>query len=232
MDKKTFSRQIASYIDFNTIRNTLIAYDKNKNEVLEQSCSFLGSSSIINGEDWELYALISEFLDEFRVPEETIDLLVKMDGEAAYSAEAIKWLKNYKFLGKVMVNPDVSHLDLPFKPLIVTVAESGIIDILHYPLNFIFSTVENLSATWIEAEKYDARVFLEPNSPSELFTFFEQRVSSRYKYMEKRNPGESAGNSIFNGYRYVCLTQELKIDINLLDIAEKSAIRQANGTLR
>lgn len=232
MDKKTFSRQIASYIDFNTIRKTLTAYDQNKIEVLEHSASFLGSQSLVNAEDWGLYSLISEFLEEFSIPKETIDLLVKIDGENIYSSEAIEWLKNYRFSGQVVPNPDVSHMNLPFKPIIITTAESGIIDILHCPINLIFSTVENFSATWRKIEKYEANVFLEPNSPSELFVYFEQRVASYYKYMDKNNPGESAGNSIFNGYRYVCLTHELKVDIHLLNIAEKSAIEQANGTLR
>ncbi|WP_023603302.1 hypothetical protein [Aliivibrio logei] len=231
MDKKTFARQISSYIDFNTIRKTLASYDKNKDEVLEQSCSFFGSPSIKNAQDWELYALVSEYLKEFRIPEETIDLLVKIDGTGVYSNEAIKWLKNYKFSGKVIGNPDINDPNLPFKPIIVAVAESGIIEIIHWPLNFIFSAVENFSATWREAEKHNIRAFLEPNSPSELFVYLEQRVASHYKYMDKTNAGSSAGNAIFNGYRYVCLTHELKLDINLLNLAEESAIQQANGTM-
>jgi hypothetical protein len=227
-----FARQISSYIDFNTIRSTLISYDKNKDEVLEGATLTLGSEFLKNAADWDLYALISDYLKAFRIPEETIDLLVKMDGEKKYSKEAINWLKNYKFSGSVIGNPDISNHNLPFKPLIVITTESGIIDILGCPINFLFSTVENLSATWIETDKIGAHVFLEPNSPSEFFVYLEQRVSSHYKNMEKKNPGESAGNSIFNGYRYVCLTHELKIDVNLFNVAEKLAIEQANGTLR
>jgi hypothetical protein len=232
LDKKAFSRQIASYIDFNTIRDTLKAYDKCKNDVLEKSVSFLGSQDLKKASDWGLYSLLSNFLEEFKIPEETIDFLLKLDGENIYSDEAINWLKNYEFSGKLVANPDVSHLNLPFDPIVMTIAESGIIDILHCPTNFIFSAVENFSATWRELEKYNPRVFLEPSSPSELFVFLEQSVSSHYKNMDKRNAGESAGNSIFSGYRYVCLTHELGIDTDLLAFAEKSAIEQAKGTIR
>jgi len=231
LKKKDFSKQIASYIDFSTIRFTLKMYDKNKKETLEKSASFLGSQHLKSASDWGLYSLLSNFLEEFRIPEETIDFIIKLDGDNTYSEEAISWLKSYRFSGELTGNPDLADLDLPFDPIVMIVAESGIIDILHCPINFIFSTVENFSTTWRELDKFNPKVFLEPSSPSELFVFLEQSVANHYKNIDKRNAGEYAGNSIFNGYRYVCLTHELGIDIDLFNLVEKSAVEQAKGTL-
>lgn len=233
MTEKDFARQISSYIDLNTIKNVLLSFDNNKQIVLKKSVSFLGSSCLENAEKWDLYALITDYLKNFQVAEESIDLLVKIEGDEKFSIEAIEWLKNYRFSGELRGKPNI-NIDtsiLPFEPIVAIIAESGIIDILHIPLNFLFNSVEVFSETWREMELIGAHVFLEPSSLSELFIYIEKRVAKHYKNLESNNAGTLSGASVFNGYRYVCATSDIPIDNRLLNISREGAIYQAKSTL-
>lgn len=233
MQPQEYSRLISSYIDLNTIKDVLLSYDNNKQQVLEKSVSLLGSSVIKEPSDWDLLPLICDYLEHFRVAEESIDLLLKLEPKGSFSDEAINWLRNYRFSGQVRhkYNLGIDVSNYPFEPLIGVISESGIIDILHIPLNFLMSTIEQFSYTWNKVKEMGGRVFLEPSSPSELFIYIEKRVAMQYEHLDKNRPGEFSGTSIINGYRYSCMTFDIPVNIDFINTSIEASKMQANSTL-
>jgi hypothetical protein len=233
MTPQEFARQISSYIDLNTIRQLLTSYEEDKSQVLEKSIYFLGSNVLNEPYDWDLLPLIEDFFKNFSLAEESLDLLLKIEPENSFSQEAIDWLKTYRFSGELRGKYDLNFdtSALPFEPIISVIAESGIIEILKIPLNFLVNAIEVFSNSWSIIKSVGARAFLEPSSPSELFNYIEKRVAMKYEYLEKNRPGEFAGSSVINGYRYICITSEVPIDSLLLKLSNETSIFQASSTL-
>lgn len=233
MNIESFSRQISSYIDYNSLQKAVAELKGNLPTSKEKTVLLLGSEHLKNAEDWDLYNLIRDYLKEFRIPKECLELLVQLNADLSMDDEEIKWLANYKFTGELRGNPKLQNQpqNLSFTPLIAIIEESCILDILYYPVNFLLNSVEVLSDNWRQMQTINARAFLEPGSPSELLVYIEKRVASQYEHLEKINAGQNAGNSVFNGYRYVCLTSELPIDARLISFTQQASNNQAISTL-
>ncbi|HEX9980158.1 MAG TPA: hypothetical protein VGB50_06305 [Flavobacterium sp.] len=232
MTPKEFSRQISSYIDYNTLIYAITELKVNPDRALEKSVLFLGSEHLLNARDWNLYTLFSEFLKDFKIPESSLDLIVELEDVALVSAE-LSNLKKYNFTGELRGNPSLQHIpsNLHYKPIIAIYAESFILDILYYPANFLMNAIEVLSITWQKAKNANMSAFFEPSSPSELFAYIEYKIASSYELLNKANPGKNAGNSTFFGYRYVNITHELPINPILFSFVRDAAHRQAKGTI-
>ncbi|ALI98583.1 hypothetical protein [Rufibacter tibetensis] len=229
----SFSRQISSYIDYKTVVQAVNDLNNSKHTAMEKSVLLLGSETIHKAEDWDLYNLVRDFLSKFKIPKETLELLVNTNDNLSMDDDAIQWLLNYRFTGELKGNPKLHERpsNLSFKPLIAIIAESSILDILYYPVNFLINSVEVLSINWQEMKQLNARAYLEPGTASELLVYIEKRIASHYKNLEKFDAGEKAGNSPYNGYRYWCLTSELPIDIQNLKLAQELSLKQALSTI-
>lgn len=229
----SFARQVSSYIDFNTVLKVIHDVENNKAAAYEKSVLLLGSEHIKKAEDWDLYNLLKDFLSEFSIPKESIEFILQTHENLSIDDPIIKWLLNYRFTGELRGNPKLQNQpnNLSFTPLVAIVAESCILDILYYPLNFLINTVEVLSETWQKVKELKARAYLEPGTPSELLVYIEKRIASHYEYLEKYDAGERAGNSVFNGYRYVCLTSNLPVNDKLLKVAQEASFHQGKLTL-
>lgn len=233
MDKAEFSRQVSSYIDFNTIKRTLMSYTENKEKVMGESAYFLGSQNLSSNEDWGLYNLVCDYLSEFRIPEESISLVEKLEKEGLIDQEAIHWLKNYRFTGKLIKNPEISNdfNRLPVQPIILLIAEQCIIDILSIPINFLIGAVEDFSLTWRKVES-QMSVFFEPSSPSELLVYLEKQVALSSKNLKIVSPGSKFGDNIYVGHRYVCATSDLPMEPKTFNLARIYSHQQAISTYR
>lgn len=233
MNIESFSRQISSYIDYNSVHKVVAELKDNSPSSKEKTVLLLGSEHLKKAEDWDLYNIMRDYLKEFRIPKESLELLVRLNEDLSMDDEEIKWLVNYKFTGELRGNPELQNQpqNLSFTPLIAIIAESCILDILYYPLNFLVNSVEVLSENWRQMQTVNARAFLEPGTPSELLVYIEKRVASQYEHLEKIDAGQNAGNSVFNGYRYVCMTSDLPIDTRLISITQQVSNNQATSTL-
>lgn len=233
MNIESFSRQISSYIDYYSVYKVVTELKENSPSSKEKTVLLLGSEHLKKAEDWDLYNLIRDYLKEFRIPKESLELLVQLNQNLSMDDKEIKWLADYKFTGELRGNPKLQNdpQDLSFTPLIAIIAESCILDILYYPVNFLMNSVEVLSENWRQMQKVKARAFLEPGTPSELLVYIEKRVASHYEYLEQTDAGQNAGNSVFNGYRYVCVTSDLPVDERIISIAQQASNNQANSTL-
>ncbi len=232
MKIESFSRQISSYIDFKSLHKVVAELKDNSSSSKEKTVLLLGSEHLKKAEDWDLYNLIRDFLKEFRIPKESLELLVQLNENLSMDDEEIKWLANYKFTGELRGNPKLQNHphNLSFTPLIAIIAESCILDILYYPVNFLVNSVEVLSKNWRQMQTLNARAFFEPGTPSELLVYIEKRVASQYEHLERTDAGQKAGNSVFNGYRYVCMTSDLPIDSKLVSITKQASNNQATST--
>lgn len=233
MTVSSFSRQVSSYIDFNTIFKVIEDIEKSKATAYEKSVLLLGSEHIQKAEDWDLYNLVKDFLSEFSIPKETIEFILQTHENLSIDDPVISWLSNYRFTGELRGNPKLQNqpANLSFTPLVAIIAESCILDILYYPLNFLVNTVEVLSTNWQKMKELKARAYLEPGTPSELLVYIEKRIASHYEYIENYDAGERVGNIVFNGYRYVCLTSDLPVNEKLLKVAQEASFHQSKLTL-
>lgn len=232
MNIEAFSKQISSYIDYNTLISAINELKINSTLAHQKSALFLGSPSIEKAEDWDLYNLIRDYLKEFKISKESLELILKMNNISNQDVE-IKWLESYRFTGELRGNPKLETVpeNITFKPVIAIIAESCILDILYHPINFLINSVEVFSETWRKMGAIEARAFLEPGAHSELLIYIEKRVASHYKYLEKMDAGEKSGNSVFTGYRYVCLTTDLPINSYLIQLTKDLSNKQALSTL-
>lgn len=233
MKTESFSRQISSYIDFSSLNKVVAELKDNSTSSKEKTALLLGSAHLKKAEDWDLYNLIRDYLKEFRIPKESLELLVKLNENLSMDDKEIEWLANYKFTGELKGNLRLQNhpQNLSFTPLIAIVAESCILDIIYYPVNFLVNSVEVLSENWRQLQKLNSRAFLEPGTPSELLVYIEKRVASQYEHLDRTDAGQKAGNSVFNGYRYVCITSDLPVDLKLVSIAKEVSNNQATSTL-
>jgi len=231
MTLEKFAKQLSSYIDYSTILQAIEVLQTDETKAKQKMTLFLGSKVLTTEQDWDLYAMINDYLSEFRIPKESIELIAKSE-QISPEDPSLKWLREYRFDGH-LENPENLKFpqNLNSNPIIAIVAENCILDILYYPVNFLLNTIETLSRDWHRAKELNARVFLEPSSPSELFIYIEKRIANKYEFLEKQNAGQYAGNNVFIGYRYICMTTEIPVNFELLKVTKQSANYQAMSTL-
>jgi len=225
VDVKTYSRQVSSYIDLESIRYAL--HCRTQERVLG-----IKSIDVRLSEDEEgnvFLKLIGDYLKYFSISNDVIELIRVLDGVDAYSEEAIASLKNYQFNNDVQLNQHNKNISTNADRKITVSAEADILQIISGPIAFLYNYVSHLSETW--HNDVPANVFLQHSQPSQLFVYIEREVAMTSKKYIKAKPGKNAKNEIVNGYRYVCLTSELPIDSKMMKISMDLAEYQASSTL-
>ena len=227
MDLKEYSYQISSYIDFDTLRKALKHRAENtKIDISQMEFSFdnEGINSVFS-------SLVTDYLKNFRVSNDVIDLIIALDGIDYYSKESISWIKNYHFdLGSQLISHRASSLNTTTTLLSIK-AENDILDILYCPIYFLYNCVHQFASTWSSDKPTGFNAFLQHSHPSELFVHIERRVGMTCKSFLKSKPGKNAQSNIINGYRYVCISDSLPVNEQLLELSKKSAIQQAISTI-
>uniref|UniRef100_A6VW42 Uncharacterized protein n=1 Tax=Marinomonas sp. (strain MWYL1) TaxID=400668 RepID=A6VW42_MARMS len=227
MDLKEYSNQISSYIDLDSIRLAL----KHRTENINMDIFKMEFSLDNEATDRGFSSLVIDYLKNFRVSNDVIELIVALDGSDCYSKESISWVKNYKFDIESQINLqcDSSNNNAP---LLSIKAENEILDIINCPIYFIYNCVCQFASTWSDDKPEGFNAFLQHSHPSELFVHIERRVAMTCKSFNKSRPGKNAQSSIINGYRYVCITDNLPIDERIFEVAKRFAFSQAISTLR
>jgi hypothetical protein len=233
MDSQTFSRELCAWIDPLEIIKAGQRYDIDTQKVTAPVSVSFTSPFLSSAEDIVLYDLVVEFLHNFRIPFEILELLQsRTDQTDELSDCALNWLKHLKFEGSVyQVNNEAGHFP---EDTILMVEERDIVaNIITQPIRVLVNQIGYLSDTWKQLKQKNLKgTFLLHSWPDSLGVYIESRIVQYYGFKDADIAGFQYESTFNNRYRAVTIVGTPPINQKLMEAAKYLAYSLGSETLK
>jgi hypothetical protein len=227
MEKTEFAHQVCAWIDPWSIIEAGIQREANLSGAYQPASLCLTSKVLKPNDDAGLRALVSDFLDDFRIPSGIMEILRFVHTEVNLSQATWNWLREIEFEGEI-ISAGSGQIRYPPETVMVVRERDCVADILAQPLTFLCEYV-SLIVDAVSKVK-GLSVFLNSLWPGPLGTYIESRVWAVRKIGSTgRKPVSIATN---NRYRAVTVIGQPPFEQRFLSVTRDIAREQAAQTLK
>ena len=227
MEKKEFAHQVSAWIDPWSIIEAGIQRETNLSSSYQPVSLCITSKVLKPNNDAGLFALVSDYLENFRIPSGIMEILAFVRTKINLSEKTWDWLREIKFEGKtIAVNSNKTQY--PPETILLVKERECVADILTQPLNFLCGYVSLIVEQMSKVK--DLSIYLNPLWPGPLGTYIESRVWAVLNIgLAGHKPITEAVN---NRYRAVTVIGQPPIEQKFLSLTQDMAREQATETLR
>jgi hypothetical protein len=230
MEDRAFARHLAAWIDPNALLNCACHYDEDPDEALGPTALAVSSGRLQSGDEAKYAELVRKFLRGFSIPDQLVELVRRFKPEV--SDQSWSWLRGIQTSVEV---ESYSRLTVPrqFPPTTILVVKerNAVLDVVHQPVLALLDLVDQLASHWTEMAALGARIFHEPNMPTEFYGYVDREVASAYLNLVEA-PHLSGQRGIKNRYRAVTLYGRAEAADPLWKVSREAALHAAATTRR
>ena len=221
MDIQRYSRLLSCKINIVKIKKVIIDLNNTPEIALKRDFILFRSSKMKSGIDWNLYKLINDYLTNFRIPKESLDLIIKLEKWSNEYSESIDWLLNYNFNGQIITNSNSSSI-FKHAPIIKIEAQRPILELIIYPIKFIINMVERCCELW--SSSVDINLYFASGHNSELLNYIEKNVALCNKHFKQINSETNTFNGLYVTPYYEAISYDLPIPEEILYQAKEASL--------
>lgn len=232
MNVLTFSQEVCAWLNPLLVVEAGIRYDKEPQSALAPTLLACCSTILRSAKEGSLYDLVSEFLENFRIPPNLLGVLQAMETDKL-SENAWNWLRDLKFEGNIEL-VGKKNSQYPEGTIFLLHERDAVANLMLNPIRLLLNLVGHIANDWkklAEELKDKKMLFLQHSAPGPFGVYIESRVAQSYVSGDvARVSVQDPDVSVNLRYRAVTVIGMPPIDKKVLNVAKQSAQFNASQT--